>query len=389
MRISDIATVKRGSSPRPIINYISNKGYPWLKISDFTYGERYVFSTKEYIIEEGLKNTRYVPKGTLIVTNSASPGIPIFLGKDMCLHDGFLYFENLSNQVVPMYLYYFILSNRDYLVSQGNGSVFTNLKKEILENMPIELPEISHQQHIVDILGSIDAKIENNQEKVDLLLKNLRLQFIVRFTKQELTKSTALSYFITETIGGDWGKGTAQGNYSERVVCLRGADIPEIASGKNGDPPTRYILPKNLLTKQLAPWEIIVEISGGSPTQSTGRCALITSEMLSNYSTPIICTNFCRAIRCKNPQFAAYVYSLLIAMYNNNLFFNYENGTTGIKNLDLSSILEKEYVYLPSEDELESFYRFTSKTYKQIEQHKTENNKLNELKQLYLKKFFG
>lgn len=42
-----------------------------------------------------------------------------------------------------------------------------------------------------------------------------------------------------------------------------------------------------------------------------------------------------------------------------------------------------------SEDELESFYRFTSKIYKQIEQHKTENNKLNELKQLYLKKFFG
>ena len=76
-------------------------------------------------------------------------------------------------------------------------------------------------------------------------------------------------------------------------------------------------------------------------------------------------------------------------MYNNNLFFNYENGTTGIKNLDLSSILEKEYVYLPSEDELEFFYRFTSKTYKQIEQHKAENNKLNELKQLYLKKFFG
>lgn len=155
MKISDIATVKRGSSPRPIINYISNKGYPWLKISDFTYGERYVFSTKEYIIEEGLKNTRYVPKGTLIVTNSASPGIPIFLGKDMCLHDGFLYFENLSNQVVPMYLYYFILSNRDYLVSQGNGSVFTNLKKEILENMPIELPEISHQRHIVDIRRNI------------------------------------------------------------------------------------------------------------------------------------------------------------------------------------------------------------------------------------------
>jgi len=292
-----------------------------------------------------------------------------------------------DTKVVPKYLFYNLL-NIDFS-KYNEGTTIPSLRIETLNNIDISLHSNDEQHYIVDILGSIDAKIENNQEKVDLLLKNLRLQFIVRFTKQELTKSTALSYFITETIGGDWGKGTAQGNYSERVVCLRGADIPEIASGKNGDPPTRYILPKNLLTKQLAPWEIIVEISGGSPTQSTGRCALITSEMLSNYSTPIICTNFCRAIRCKNPQFAAYVYSLLIAMYNNNLFFNYENGTTGIKNLDLSSILEKEYVYLPSEDELESFYRFTSKTYKQIEQHKTENNKLNELKQLYLKKFFG
>ncbi len=296
-----------------------------------------------------------------------------------------------NGECLPKYLYYALCTDEfiDTFSASSKGTKMPRGDKNALLTYEIPDRNIEDQLHIVDILGSIDEKTKNNQEKVDLLLKNLRLQFIVRFTKQELTKSTALSYFITETIGGDWGKETAQGNYSERVVCLRGADIPEIASGKNGDPPTRYILPKNLLTKQLAPWEIIVEISGGSPTQSTGRCALITSEMLSNYSTPIICTNFCRAIRCKNPQFAAYVYSLLIAMYNNNLFFNYENGTTGIKNLDLSSILEKEYVYLPSEDELESFYRFTSKTYKQIEQHKAENNKLNELKQLYLKKFFG
>ena len=150
MKIRDIATVKRGSSPRPIINYISDKGYPWLKISDFSYGERFVYNTKEFIIKEGLKNTRYVKKGTLIVTNSASPGIPIFLGKDMCLHDGFLFLENVSNKVDLLYIYYFLLCKREYLLSQGNGSVFTNLKKEILENTDINLPSLENQKHIVD-----------------------------------------------------------------------------------------------------------------------------------------------------------------------------------------------------------------------------------------------
>lgn len=158
MQIKDLTIVKRGSSPRPIIDYIASNGYPWLKISDFSLGQRFVNETKEYIIEKGLKHTRYVPKGSLIVTNSASPGIPIFLGKDMCLHDGFLYFEKINeNLVLPLYLYYFVLSRREYLLSQGSGSVFTNLKKEILENTPIELPDMQIQRHIVDTIQTLFA----------------------------------------------------------------------------------------------------------------------------------------------------------------------------------------------------------------------------------------
>lgn len=388
MKIKEIASFNpKGKKPNDYINYVDTSSVEDGKLVGLQTLSKDIPSRAQRVIEKNdilISSVRPILKHNFFVGQSIQHGVA---------STGFIQIRVNNSNVLPRFLYYYLTvetkTQQYQTIAETSQSTFPSFNKDVIEEM--EFPNISleTQQHIVDILGSIDAKIENNQEKVDLLLKNLRLQFIVRFTKQELTKSTALSYFITETIGGDWGKETAQGNYSERVVCLRGADIPEIASGKNGDPPTRYILPKNLLTKQLAPWEIIVEISGGSPTQSTGRCALITSEMLSNYSTPIICTNFCRAIRCKNPQFAAYVYSLLIAMYNNNLFFNYENGTTGIKNLDLSSILEKEYVYLPSEDELESFYRFTSKTYKQIEQHKTENNKLNELKQLYLKKFFG
>ena len=391
-RIEEICEVISGGTPSTKVANYWNGDIIWLTPKDLSNTTtKWISRSSNKITTDGLDNSaaRMLPINTVLLSSRAPIGYLALAGKQLCTNQGFKAMICNTNYILPEYLYYYLHTKVEELNNISTGSTFKELSSSLLKNYVVSIHDLTTQQHIVDILGSIDEKIENNQEKVDLLLKNLRLQFIVRFTKQELTKSTALSYFITETIGGDWGKETAQGNYSERVVCLRGADIPEIASGKNGDPPTRYILPKNLLTKQLAPWEIIVEISGGSPTQSTGRCALITSKMLSNYSTPIICTNFCRAIRCKNPQFAAYVYSLLIAMYNNNLFFNYENGTTGIKNLDLSSILEKEYVYLPSEDELESFYKFTSKTYKQIEQHKTENNKLNELKQLYLKKFFG
>lgn len=80
------------------------------------------------------------------------------------------------------------------------------------------------------------------------------------------------------------GKKTSHGNFTEEVICIREADIPEVAFGKKGKPPIRYILKKSLNNKRLSEGQIIIEISGGSPTQSTGRTALITQELVDNAS---------------------------------------------------------------------------------------------------------
>ena len=177
-KIKDIAVVKRGSSPRPIADYVCDSGLPWLKISDFSINDKYVYKTHEFIKEAGLKHTRYVKKGTLIVTNSATPGIPVFLGNDMCLHDGFLYFEEVSNKVDLDYLYYFLLYNRKNLVQLGNGSIFVNLKKEILENFEINLPDLETQKRIAKLLSSIDKRIALNKSMNDKLFSILHEHYL-------------------------------------------------------------------------------------------------------------------------------------------------------------------------------------------------------------------
>ena len=169
-KIKELMNVYRGASPRPIIEYLSDTGYRWLKISDFKLYNRYVYDTKEYIIEEGVKKTRYMSKGTLILTNSATPGIPIFLANDMCLHDGFLYFQNIKQDIINIkFLYYWFLYNREKIVSQANGSVFQNLKKEIVENYEIDIPDINEQLKIVKILDNISDKIDINNQTNDNL----------------------------------------------------------------------------------------------------------------------------------------------------------------------------------------------------------------------------
>ena len=137
--LGDFVEIKRGGSPRPIQNFLSNRGLHWLKISDATcISSPFVNEIKEYIIEEGLKKTVFIKAGSLVLSNSATPGLPKILDIDTCIHDGWLYFP--SSKFSNEYLYLYFKYIRNNLVVLGNGSVFTNLKTDILKNYPTNLP---------------------------------------------------------------------------------------------------------------------------------------------------------------------------------------------------------------------------------------------------------
>jgi len=192
-KLSELCTVTRGASPRPILDWISGEGTPWVKISDAT-GEpgRYLSSTREFIKNEARSKSVVVYPGDLIVSNSATPGIPKFLKIEACIHDGWLLFRNFK-EITPEYLYYRLLNDRKMLVGQGNGSVFTNLKTEILKNHEISLPPQNEQLWMATTLGQIDdliavnARIESGLEKVANAL------FRSWFVDFEPTKALALS----------------------------------------------------------------------------------------------------------------------------------------------------------------------------------------------------
>lgn len=161
-KIGDVVSVRRGASPRPIKDYVSETGVPWVKIADATSDQtRFLSSTKEFIKEEGVKSSVTVYPGDLIVSNSATPGLPKFMKIKACVHDGWLVFDNYDG-ILKEYLYYYFIVVRDRLVNQANGSVFKNLKTDIVRDFDIDLPPLETQEKIVSILSSIDEKIEKN-----------------------------------------------------------------------------------------------------------------------------------------------------------------------------------------------------------------------------------
>ena len=186
-KLGDYANIKRGGSPRPIQEYLSDSGLRWLKISDVTGLQTpFIIDIKDHIIEEGLKKTVFLKAGSLVLSNSATPGIPKILDVDSCIHDGWLYFpeSKFSNE----YLYLYFKYIRQQLVNMSNGSVFNNLKTDILKGYPTILPDEETLQRFDGIIKPMFLQMQNiTRESHDLM--DLRDTILPRLMSGELDVS--------------------------------------------------------------------------------------------------------------------------------------------------------------------------------------------------------
>ncbi|MFC5282102.1 hypothetical protein [Pedobacter alpinus] len=189
----------------------------------------------------------------------------------------------------------------------------------------------------------------------------------------------SLANFILNDKSGDWGKEESEGNYVIKVECIRGADINGINGKGEVKAPTRFILEKNE-HKILLEFDLVVEISGGSPTQSTGRLGFITKEVLERFDNPLICSNFCKAVSLKSEnQFFFFVNSWNRA-YDNGILFGFEGKTSGIKNLLFEMFVNNYIVAVPEENLLTKFQNITSLYEKKRQVNLKQNQKLAELR---------
>ena len=167
-KLGEFVEIKRGGSPRPIQNFMADEGLRWLKISDVTsLSAPFVLKIAEHIKDASLSKTVFLKAGSLVLSNSATPGIPKIIDLDTCIHDGWLYFpkSQLSNE----YLYLLFREIRPQLVNLGNGSIFTNLKTDILKDFEISLPSTETLSKFQNIIKLIFEKVLATQREIKQL----------------------------------------------------------------------------------------------------------------------------------------------------------------------------------------------------------------------------
>lgn len=165
--LGDVCTVERGGSPRPIDKFVTDSadGLNWIKIGDAD-GSRYISRTAEKIRPEGLKKSRWVVAGDLILSNSMSFGHPYILKIDGCIHDGWLvlHFDERLFDALFLQVYLELPSTYQQFSSMAAGGVVNNLNSELVRKLPVFVPDIIAQKQFAAFVRQTDkSKFELNQ----------------------------------------------------------------------------------------------------------------------------------------------------------------------------------------------------------------------------------
>ncbi|MGU8291860.1 restriction endonuclease subunit S [Clostridium perfringens] len=405
--LSNKVDLVMGQSPKSEFYNDKGIGMPFMQ-GRTTFGEKY-----HYINTWCTDIKRVGIKNSVLMSVRAPVGDFNIATEDICIGRGLasLNMKNKNNE----FLYYLLKNYSGLLISKESGTVFGSINKAGIEKLVLPFPSNSEQKAIAKILSDLDEKIEVNnkinknlEEMAQAIFKQWFVDFEFPNEEGKPYKSSGgemveselgmipkgfkigfLRDYVDNILGGDWGKENEQGNYKKEVFCLRGADIPEVRIGKKGSLPKRYILEKNYNNKKLSSGDLVVEISGGSPTQSTGRISYINNDILLRYEIGLVCTNFCRAITLKNKKAMEYFYFCWDRIYNLGVFFQFENGTTGIKNLDVNTFLDKFKIVKPNIDLIEKFKGIVCDFNKTIQQNGIENERLEKLRDNLLPKLMS
>lgn len=175
-------SIRRGASPRPIddpIWFDETSSIGWVRISDVTQSGRYLLETTQRLSAQGVRHSRYLPSGALIMSICATVGRPIETRIEVCIHDGFVVFEQPF--VDQGFLYHVLKDLEPRWSSKGQTGSQMNLNTALIKSTHIPLPQNkAEQKAIADALSDADALIESLEQ---LLAKKRQIK---QGTMQEL-----------------------------------------------------------------------------------------------------------------------------------------------------------------------------------------------------------
>ena len=177
VRLGDRVDTQSGGTPNTKKSeYYDEGSIPWLSSGEINQG--YISSTEKYITEEGLANSaaKWVPKNSVVIAMYGATAGKV----------GFITIPLTTNQAVcallpnkdfdPLYLYYAVASQREWMIAQCRGAAQPNISQGIIRSMEIPMPSINEQMQFADIIKQADKskfELRKSIEAIDAVIKSM------------------------------------------------------------------------------------------------------------------------------------------------------------------------------------------------------------------------
>ena len=259
------------------------------------------------------------------------------------------------------YLYYLLLKNNEKIKQLNRGAAQPSVKVSDLLNIELSVHDIPMQRHIVDTIGSIDDLIEKYEGINDFIYNYLHSHY----SKLPFSKGLKVSD-IFECINGGTFKSSEYVDYSQNKLIT----IKNINSKGFSTNDVTYISDSHKNDKYLLKvGDILLTMTGAY----LGRSGIVDENN---------CYQNQRVLKI-NSSHSAFLYCFLKANENNIFLLGKGSAQPNLSLLDF-----KNFPINFSYNDIESFDRYNLFIDYMI-QNKVIIKKYKNLKQLYLKKFFG
>lgn len=395
-KLNEIAEICNGATPSTSDPENYDGEIVWITPKDLsTQQNKYIKKGERNISQKGYDNcsTHMIPAYNILMSSRAPIGLLSINTVDCCTNQGFKNLIVDKSKADVDYLYYYLKVHIKEIEALGSGTTFKEVSKVALEKFDIDLPSLEEQKRISSVLSNLDSKISLNRSinaELERMAKEIYDYWFVQFEfprsvsgesglpelsrtddgngqshfpdehgrpykssggtmvynpvlKREVPEGWEVKSFadFVSKQNGDWGEENPTATNDIEVLCARGADIVQME-----DLPHRYIS-KSHLDRLMKKGDIMVEISGGSPVQATGRCSYISEALLSRLGQKLVCSNFCQVVRVQDYEMSSYLYMTWDLLYKNDNMFKFEGKTSGIKNFQIDSFLQTKWSIPP------------------------------------------
>ena len=169
VKLGSIADVVGGGTPDTNNSDYWDGNIAWLTPSEIG-TEKYVYTSKKHITEEGLKNSsaRLLPVDTIVFTSRATIGLKAILKTEASTNQGFQ--SLIISQSSNIEFVYYLLDILIHVIrKKSSGSTFPEISANSLKSINITTPPLEEQNAIAEILSVCDNEITLAKQKLDTL----------------------------------------------------------------------------------------------------------------------------------------------------------------------------------------------------------------------------